>query len=350
MSDIVLYRKYRPKNFKEVLGQEHIVKILEGALARDSISHAYLFSGPRGTGKTSVARIFATALGVSGNDLYEIDAASNRGIDDIRLLREGVAILPFESPYKVYIVDEAHMLTKEAWNALLKTLEEPPRHVIFIFATTEIEKVPETILSRCESHSFRQPGRDALRKVAISVAKKEGFHISEPSAELVALLSEGSFRDCYGILQKIMGVSSDRMITDEEIADIAGAPRLGIVNDFVKAIHDRNVSTALRAVHKVSEGGGDIKVFFKLALERIRLVLLLRFAPADFGEEIKKELSEEDFVLISGFASTKTSGIDTFSLITLLHAYDFVGRSIIPALPIEVAVVKLFGENIKEVK
>ena len=144
----VLYRKYRPSNFKEVLGQDHIVKTLGGAINLGNISHAYLFAGTRGTGKTSIARIFANEIKTTENDLYEIDAASNRGIDDIRELRDSVNVLPFESPYKVYIIDEVHMLTKEAFNALLKTLEEPPKHVIFILATTEIEKLPDTIFSR----------------------------------------------------------------------------------------------------------------------------------------------------------------------------------------------------------
>src|SRR6266436_4362104 len=146
-----LYRAYRPQDFSEVRGQEHIVKALEAAIKSKKISHAYLFSGGRGTGKTSVARILARELGVTDKDLYEMDAASNRGIDDIRELREGVYAMPFESPYKFYIIDEAHMLTKEAWNALLKTLEEPPAHVIFILATTDIDKVPDTIVSRCQT-------------------------------------------------------------------------------------------------------------------------------------------------------------------------------------------------------
>src|SRR3989344_6343971 len=149
----VLYRKYRPQKFADVIGQEHIVKVLEGAVALGNISHAYLFSGTRGTGKTSMARILSRAIGTSANDLVEMDAASNRGIDDIRDIRESVNTLPFESKYKVYIIDEVHMLTRDAWNAFLKTLEEPPAHVVFIMATTEIEKVPETVVSRCQTFS-----------------------------------------------------------------------------------------------------------------------------------------------------------------------------------------------------
>ncbi|HXK39597.1 MAG TPA: AAA family ATPase, partial [Candidatus Paceibacterota bacterium] len=149
-----LYRKYRPQSFDAVRGQDHIVAVLSSALEKGQVGHAYLFSGTRGTGKTSVARIFAKALGIGEQDTYELDAASNRGIDDVRALRDAVHVMPFGSPYKIYIIDEVHMLTKEAFNALLKTLEEPPAHVIFILATTEFEKLPETIVSRCEVHTF----------------------------------------------------------------------------------------------------------------------------------------------------------------------------------------------------
>ena len=177
----VLYRKYRPRGFKDVLGQEHIVNALSGALKQDNIAHAYLFSGSRGTGKTSIARILAGEVKTSSNDLHEIDAASNRGIDDIRELREAVTVLPFESKYKVYIIDEVHMLTKEAFNALLKTLEEPPAHVIFMLATTEIEKLPDTIVSRCQTFTFKKPSQKILKVAVTETAKSEGFTL-EPSA------------------------------------------------------------------------------------------------------------------------------------------------------------------------
>lgn len=169
-----LYRKYRSKDFSEIKGQDHITSVLSQGITKGSLAHAYLFAGTRGTGKTSVARILATMLGTTERDLYELDAASNRGIDDVRALREEVHTLPFESKYKVYIVDEAHMLTKDAFNALLKTLEEPPAHVIFVLATTELEKLPETIISRCEVHTFKSPLRHVLRDHMIDVAKHEG--------------------------------------------------------------------------------------------------------------------------------------------------------------------------------
>src|ERR1035437_8095361 len=155
----VLYRTYRPTKWSEIMGQDHIVGALKDALANNRIAHAYLFSGSRGTGKTTTARILARELRTADEDIYEIDAASNRGIDNIRELREHVSVLPFSSPFKVYIIDEVHMLSKDAWNALLKTLEEPPKHAIFILATTELDKVPETIISRCQTFTFRKPGR-----------------------------------------------------------------------------------------------------------------------------------------------------------------------------------------------
>src|SRR3954468_13629704 len=164
-----LYRQYRPVDFSEVRGQEHVVEVLEKAIKNKKIAHAYLFSGGRGTGKTSVARILARELGVSDKDLYEMDAASNRGIDDIRELREGVYAMPFDSKYKFYIIDEAHMLTKEAWNAFLKTLEEPPAHAIFVLATTDRDKVPDTIQSRCEIYTFNQPTREILAGIVTDV-------------------------------------------------------------------------------------------------------------------------------------------------------------------------------------
>ena len=200
----VLYRKYRPQAWNDVIGQDHIVSVLEGSLKQKKIAHAYLFSGSRGTGKTSIARIFAKALDVSDNDIYEIDAASNRGIDDIREIRDGVSVLPLESIYKVYIIDEVHMLTKEAFNALLKTLEEPPSHAIFLLATTETDKIPETVLSRCQVFTFKRPNREILKNLVTKVAKKEGFTLENGAADLIALLGDGPFPDTLGIWQNVV--------------------------------------------------------------------------------------------------------------------------------------------------
>src|SRR3989344_3818065 len=190
-----LYRIHRPATFAEVVGQEQVTKPLEEAAKNKKIGHAYLFAGSRGLGKPSVARIFANAIGCTERDLYEIDAASNNSVEDIRTLTEGVYTLPFNSPYKVYILDEVHMLSKSAWNAFLKTLEEPPSHTIFILATTELAKVPETVQSRCQVFEFKKPTRKGLAEVVAQVAKKEGYALAPDAADLIALLASGSDRD-----------------------------------------------------------------------------------------------------------------------------------------------------------
>jgi DNA polymerase-3 subunit gamma/tau len=249
-----LYRKYRPYTFADVVGQSHIVDVLKQSVEKGTVGHAYLFCGSRGTGKTSVARIFARALGTTNNDLYEIDAASNTSVDDIRELSEAVHTVPLESKYKVYILDEVHMLSKAAFNAFLKTLEEPPKHVIFILATTETEKLPGTIVSRCEVYNFKKPTAEMLKGVVLDVAKREGTDIEVPAAELVALLGDGSFRDTLSTLQKVLSYAGadtrgadGAKITLEKVEEITGAPKAAIVSDFVKGLVQKDASTALAA-------------------------------------------------------------------------------------------------------
>jgi len=338
--ETVLYRKYRPKSFSDVLGQEHVVSVLESALKNKNISHAYLFFGSRGTGKTSIARIFADELGVSPNDLYEIDAASNRGIDDVRALRDAVNTLPFESQYKVYIVDEVHMLTKEAFNALLKTLEEPPSHVIFILATTEIDKLPETVISRCEVHTFRKPNQQILRELVQNIAKKEGHSLDPASAELIAILGDGSFRDTHGILQKVLGASVGKKITEEEVFKITGAPKSSLVYDFIECVDSGDEEKGLTSIEDALEANIDMKVFLKLILQRMRLIMLVKYAPG-MHEKIKLEVGDDNFKKIKEFADNKESKINSNSLLVLLEAYSNIGKTYLPQLPLELAVIKV---------
>ncbi len=342
MSDTVLYRKYRPQIFKEVLGQDHIVKVLESSIKLNNISHAYIFSGSRGTGKTSVARILARDLGTSPSDIYEIDAASNTGVDNIRDLNESVNTLPFESKYKVYILDEAHMLSKGAWNALLKTLEEPPAHVIFIMATTEFEKIPETVVSRCQTFSFKKPSQKVLKDLAIVIAKKEGFVLEPASADLVALLGDGSFRDTQSILQKIMGASKDKKISLDEVVLVTGAPKGELVNDFIKAIDENNLGLGLRAISEASEANIDMLLYFKLILHKMRFILLLRTLQSA-EEKIKEELTDTDFDFLKELASKKEGRINSDTLLTLLSYYDLVAHAYLPEMVLELVLGKLIN-------
>lgn len=338
--ETALYRKYRPQSFKEVLGQDHITKVLEGSIKLGRISHAYLFSGSRGTGKTSVARIFAREIGTSPDDIYEIDAASNTGVDDMRSLNESVSVLPFISKYKVYIVDEVHMLSKSAFNALLKTLEEPPPHVIFILATTEPEKVPETIHSRCQSFSFRRPTQEILSQVVSATAKKESFSLESSSADLIALLADGSFRDALGILQKVTSASRDKKISVAEVETVTGAPRSQSINALLNAINSRDMDMALSITRVIPEQNIDPKVFLKLLLRKFRFILLLRHAPR-LADRIKAEVSAEDYAFLTKLSAERDSKLNEQILLVLLEAYEQSGRSFVPELPLELALMKI---------
>jgi len=343
MSNTTLYRKYRPTSFKELIGQDHIVQVLQNEIKEGKVAHAYLFSGSRGTGKTSVARIIAQELGTTSNDLYEIDAASNRGIDNIREIRDSVSTQPFDSKYKVYIIDEAHMLTKEAFNALLKTLEEPPPYVIFMLATTEIEKLPETIVSRCETFQFKQPSQIVLKEVVLKTAKKEGFVLDQVSAELIALLGNGSFRDTYGILQKVMNASLDKTITPEEVEVITGAPKGELINDLIKAIGTKDREVGLTAISRAFENNVDAKTFLLLLTQKLRYALFLRHGTGE--AMVKSNVSEDDFIFLNTFAKQKDMAINSKTLLSILEAYTYVGLSPIPQLPIELAFLACVGEG-----
>jgi DNA polymerase-3 subunit gamma/tau len=349
MHDLALYRKYRPTKFKEVLGQDHIVKILESSVEEGKVSHAYLFVGTRGTGKTSVARIFATSIGVSANDLYEIDAASNRGIEDIKLLRDGVRVLPFDSKYKVYIIDEVHMLSKDAWGALLKTLEEPPKHVIFILATTELHKVPETIISRCQVFTFKKAPDVVLRKMFVDVAKKEGFELDGGSAELLAILADGSFRDGLGELQKILNFcgreSKNKKIKREDVEAITGAPKTTLVNDFISAIAERNLEKGIKAVRTAKESNLDMRLYLKLIIIKFRMSIILRYAPK-LKEEMAGDLSESDLEFLQELVKKDENAmLRSHALAVLLEAYQNIDNAFVSELPLELALVKIISKE-----
>lgn len=338
---MALYREYRPKSFKEVVGQEHIVSALVEQVKGGTPSHAYLFAGSRGLGKTSVARILAKELGVTEKDLYEIDAASHNSVDDIRALAEGVYTLPFESPYKCYLLDEVHMLSKGAWNAFLKTLEEPPAHAIFILATTELPKVPETVQSRCQVFEFRKPSRGGLAKLVASVAKKEGYQMDGSVADLVALLADGSYRDALSVLERVFASSKDKSITREEAERATGAPKSSLVLGLVDACGKGDAEAGLAAIRKASEGDVDMALYLALVLEAMRAVLLLRHAPA-LRAELEAELGEE-YAALSAIASDKESKLTHETLRAFLDAASRVRFASVPALPLELAVLSLYS-------
>lgn len=335
-----LYRKYRPLGWDAVRGQEHIVETLQSSIKLGNVAHAYLFFGSRGTGKTTVARIVARELGTSDNDIFEMDAASNRGIDDIRELRENISTLPFDSKYKVYIIDEAHMLTKEAWNAMLKTLEEPPAHVVFILATTELEKVPETIVSRCQVYTFKKPTMATLRDLAIDTAKSEGFTLEPAGADLVALLGDGSFRDMYGMLQKAIAGSADKKISLKEIERVSGAPSGELVRTFLSAFVEHDAEVGVATLTQAAEQNIEMPVFLKLVLVRLRAALLMRYAPRA-GAEVATALSEADQEFLATLVKKKAPGLTSAALVKLLEAGEIQKHASVPTLPLELALVSL---------
>ena len=285
----VLYRKYRPKKFKEIVGQDAVKRVLMRALENGEVSHAYIFAGPRGTGKTTTARILAKALNCEKRegaepcgkcyackaiddgtfmDVMELDAASNRGIDEIRRIREGASFRPIEGKYKVYIIDEVHMLTREAFNALLKTLEEPPDHVVFILATTNLEKVPSTIVSRCQVLEFKNLPDDLIFKRLKEVCEKEGIDASDEALRFIAKRSQGGMRDALTMLEQVWRFSGGR-IEVETVEEALGLIRSEIVDEYINAILRGDVEGVRKVVRDVFYSGKDLEVLLSEALERL---------------------------------------------------------------------------------
>ncbi|MBI2025475.1 DNA polymerase III subunit gamma/tau [Candidatus Kaiserbacteria bacterium] len=338
-----LYRTHRPATFA-------VTRPLEEAAKAKKIGHAYLFAGSRGLGKTSVARIFADAIGCKENDLHEIDAASNNSVDAMRALTEGVYTLPFESPYKVYILDEAHMLSKSAWNAFLKTLEEPPAHVVFILATTELDKVPETVQSRCQVFEFKKPSRRGLAEVATAVAKKEGYTLAPDAAELIAMLGDGSYRDALSVLQKIFAGADEKKLSREGVEKATGAPRQEQVHALINALANGERGPALSAIERAGKSGADMKLFLELVLEALRATLLIRYAP-ELRASLETELGTDEFSMLEKLSkahvgrSTSNMGITHATMLAFLTAAERIRYAPIPAIPLELAVLELFPEE-----
>lgn len=338
-----LYRTHRPAKWSEVSGQPQVTEALSEQIKEEKVGHAYLFAGSRGLGKTSVARIFARELGTSENDLYEIDAASNNSVDDIRSLTENVYTLPFDSKYKVYILDEAHMLSKGAWNAFLKTLEEPPAHSIFILATTELSRVPETVQSRCQVFIFKKPSRAELAKVVSAVAKKEGYQIEPAAADLVALLADGSYRDALSVLERVAASTGEKSITREAAESATGAPRHELVSRLAAALSAGDANAALSAIRAATDQGVDMTLYLSLVLDYLRAVLLVRHAP-DLRKEFEEELGADEYGEVEKLASDKESKLTHAVLKAFLDAATRIRFAPVPALPLELAVLELFSQ------
>jgi len=291
-----LYRKYRPQKFSEVIGQEHIVQTLRGAIESDQIGHAYIFAGTRGTGKTSIARIFAKAVNCQNRkgaepcgqcrvckemtagsflDLIEIDAASNRGIDDIRDLREKIRFSPNIGKYKIYIIDEAHMLTADAFNALLKTLEEPPAHAVFILATTEIHKIPATILSRCQRFDFHKIESEKMFESIKKIAEKENIKIGEADLRKIISLSEGSLRDAQSSLDQLNSFSAG-VISSDILESILGYSREEQLIEILELIQKRDLGRTISFVNDLINDGKDMESFLKNLIVFLRKLLILK--------------------------------------------------------------------------
>ncbi len=342
----ILYQKYRPRKFKDIIGQDHIVKVLQNEVLKNNIANGYLFFGPRGLGKTSIARIFANAINCSNPqngeicgecsecmaiqegsfiDLIEIDAASNRGIDDIRDIRNRTYFTPVMGRFKVYIIDEVHMLTPEAFNGLLKILEEPPSSVVFILATTEVHKVPKTIVSRCQRFDFNPASREDILKQLNYIIKEENLRIKDEIRDLIVAKSEGSFRDSLTNMQKIINVRDD--MPYEEALSILGVSGEREILDLWNNIFEGNIDSEIERIEKSSI---NIATFIKDSLDIFRKVLIYK---------VTKEDND-----ISGLNVSNYSAGDIVNIINILiKALDNLRISSLPILSLEIALVEVIN-------
>ncbi|MBG0778688.1 MAG: DNA polymerase III subunit gamma/tau [Desulfotignum balticum] len=297
MSYQVLALKYRPQTFDDVVGQSHVTTTLVNAILQDRVAHAMLFTGPRGTGKTTIARILAKAMNcttgptptpcnqckscteiIAGHcaDVFEIDGASNNSVDQIRDLRENVTYLPAAAAYKIYIIDEVHMLSTAAFNALLKTLEEPPGHVLFIFATTEVHKIPATILSRCQRHDLGRIALEAICELLKKICRKEGFGVQDQGLELIALEADGSVRDALSLLDRILSATPEKTISYEMVVNHLGVLDRRIMHELSDALFEKNVSGLIALVDRVNDAGLDLKKFYGDLIAHFRNLSIIK--------------------------------------------------------------------------
>jgi DNA polymerase III subunit gamma/tau len=354
----VLYRKYRPTTFGEVVGQDHVVTVLKNALKLGRVGHAYLFSGTRGTGKTTMARLLAKAYNCeklcndgepdnacmtclefsSGKalDLIEIDAASNRGIDDIRELRESVRFTPMHARRKVYIVDEVHMLTKDAFNALLKTLEEPPPHVMFVLATTELDKVPETILSRVQSFEFRRIAQENIRRRIKEVLKKEKYTLDEDGVSMITFLADGSMRDAESMLGQLMDAYPNGA-DKESFEKTFGLPKIQSVHKLIDATLKRDPLRVIDTLEAVTKTGIDPKMLSRLLIHELRTLMLVVLNPKQLAV-LKTGLSEDHLKFFETHNDHTAKEISRI-LIKLLDAHNLNFRGPFQELPLELALL-----------
>ena len=365
---LVLYRKYRPQTFKDFIGQEYIIKTLTNAISRSMTSHAYLFSGPRGTGKTTLARLLAKAVNCQDRegessepcnkcsscieimegqsmDIIEIDAASHRGIDDIRELKEGIRFAPTKSKYKVFIIDEAHQLTKDGANALLKTLEEPPEHAIFILATTEAHKMIPTIISRCQRFDFKRLTISEIVKKLERITKKEDIKIGSNGLELIASNSEGAIRDAEGLLNQLSTFyrDSQKEISVEDIKSLLGLIEIDVISKFIDFLYEKKMAEAITYLNEINNNGLDLEEFTKGLINYLRKVLVTKIIGEESSSKYLVNLTKEEIDHLQKQSKSFTNEELRSILNIFLEAQNKMKYSPIPQLPLELGIVEICG-------